>query len=146
MLRAPGGASQWCGCGFCSEWPSLSVAQCYILNIQLCHTPLFFQTDKCFLGVKMEPYRFLNELTPRKSFVIIQATPHRPFWVGSWSFCKKYNNVPSLHMYRFIIKAARPAIFIRFAHIYVLVPNMYNLGLRYFAHNQGLKALPRVIF
>ena len=29
-------------------------------------------------------------------------------------------------MYRFIIKAARPAIFIRFAHTYVLVPNMYN--------------------
>ena len=84
---------------------------------------------------------YRNELTPRKSFLIIQATPHRPFWVGSWSFVKKYNNIPSLHMYKFIIKAARPAIFLRFAHIYVLVPNMYN-----FAHNQGLKTLPRVIF
>ena len=80
--------------------------------------------------------------------MIIQATPHRPFRVGSWSFLKKYNNVPSLHMYRFIIKAARPAIFLRVAHIYGLVPNMYNLGLRcvYFAHNQGIKTLPGVIF
>ena len=67
-----------------------------------------------------------NELTPRKGFVIMQATPHRFFWVRSWSFLKKYNNVPSLHMYIFIIKAAKPAIFLRFAHIYVLVPNMYN--------------------
>ena len=51
-------------------------------------------------------------------------------------------------MYRFIIKAAKPTIFLRFAHVYVMVPNMYNLGLRcvYFAHNQGLKTLPRVIF
>ena len=51
-------------------------------------------------------------------------------------------------MYRFIIKAAKPTIFLSFAHIYVLVPNMYNLGLRYvyFAHNQGLKTLPHVIF
>ena len=91
---------------------------------------------------------YRNELTPRKGFVIIQTTSHRPFWVGSWSFLKKYNNVPSLHMYRFIIKAAKHVIFIRFAHIYVLVPNMYNLGLRcvYFAHNQGPKALPPVIF
>ena len=69
---------------------------------------------------------YRNELTPRKRSVIIQATPHRPFWVGNLSFLKKYNSVPSLHMYRFIIKAARPAIFLRFAHIYVLVPNMYN--------------------
>ena len=56
-----------------------------------------------------------NELTPRKGFVIIQATP-RLFLVGSWSFLKKYNNEPSLHMYIFIIKAAKPAIFLRFAH------------------------------
>ena len=48
-------------------------------------------------------------------------------------------------MYIFIIKATKPAIFLRFAHIYVLVPNMYNLDLR-FTHNQGLKSLPRVIF
>ena len=68
-----------------------------------------------------------NELTPRKSFVIIQATPYQHFWVGSWSFLKKYNNVPSLHMYRFIIKAAKRTMFLRFAHIYVLVPNMYKL-------------------
>ena len=89
-----------------------------------------------------------NELTPRKSVVIMQATPHRLFWVGSWSFLKKYNNVPFLHMYIFIIKAAKPTIFVRFAHIYVFVPNMYNLDLKcvYFAHNQGLKTLPRVIF
>ena len=89
-----------------------------------------------------------NELTPRKGFVIIQATPHRLVWVGNWSFLKKYNNVPSLHMYIFIIKVAKSAIFIRFAHIYVLVPNMYNLDLRcvYFTHDQGLKTLPRVIF
>ena len=46
---------------------------------------------------------YRNELTPTKSFVIIQAMPHRPFWVGSWSFLKKYNNIPSLYMYRFII-------------------------------------------
>ena len=91
---------------------------------------------------------YRNELTPRKSIVIIQAMPHRPFWVGSWSFLKKYNNVPSLHMHRFIIKAAILAIFIRFAQMYVVVPNMYNLGLKcvYFAHNQGLKTQPRVIF
>ena len=91
---------------------------------------------------------YRNELTPRKSFVIIQATPHQRFWVGSWSFLKKYNNVPSLHMYKFIIKAAKPTIFLKFAHIYVLVPKMYNLDLTfaYFAHNQGLKTLLRVIF
>ena len=61
---------------------------------------------------------------------------------------RKYNKIPSLHMYRFIIKAAKPAIFIRFAHIYDLVPNMYNLGLRYvyFTHNQGIKTLPRDIY
>ena len=64
------------------------------------------------------------------------------------TFLKKYNNVPSLHMYIFIIKAVKPAIFLRFAHFYVLVPNMYNLDLRcvYFAHNQGLKTLLHVIF
>ena len=51
-------------------------------------------------------------------------------------------------MYRFIIKAAKPSIFLRFAHIYVSVPNMYNLDLTfvYFAHNQGLKTLLRMIF
>ena len=99
-----------------------------------------------YRGTSYLSYR--NELTPRKGFVIIQATPHRPFCVGSRSFLKKYNNVPSLHMYRFIIKVARHAIFLGFAHIYVLVPNMYNLGLKcvYFAHNQGLKTILRVIF
>ena len=63
-------------------------------------------------------------------------------------FLKKYNNVPCLHMYRFIIKATRPAIFLRFAHMYVEVPNMYNFGLTYvsFAHNQSLKTLPQAIF
>ena len=86
---------------------------------------------------------YRNELTRRKRFVIIQATPHRLWWVRSWTFLKKYNYVPSLHMYRFIIKATRPAIFLRFAHMYV-----YNLGLIYvcLAHNQALKTLPQVIF
>ena len=51
-------------------------------------------------------------------------------------------------MYRFIIKAAKPTLFLRFAQIYDLVPNMDSLDIRYmyFAHNQGLKTLPRVIF
>ena len=34
-------------------------------------------------------------------------------------YFKKYNNILSLHMYRFIIKATRPVIFLRFAHLYV---------------------------
>ena len=88
-----------------------------------------------------------NELTPRKRFVIIQATPPRRFWIGSWSFLKKYNNVPSLYMYRFIIKATRPAIFLRFGHVYVEVLNIYNFDLIcvYSAYNQGLKTLQQVI-
>ena len=101
-------------------------------------------------GIQTYAILVINETRkdrPRQSFVMIQATLHRLFWVGSWSFVKEYNNVPSLHMYRLIIKAAKPAIFTKFAHICVLVPNMYNMGIRcvYFVHNQGLKTLPRVI-
>ena len=64
-------------------------------------------------------FSYGNELTPRKGFVTIQATPHRNVWVGSWSYLKKYNNIPSLLMYRFIIKATRSTIFLRFAHLYI---------------------------
>ena len=42
---------------------------------------------------------YRNELTHRKGFVTIQATPHRNVWVGSWSYFKKYNNIPSLHIH-----------------------------------------------
>ena len=72
--------------------------------------------------------RYRNELTPRKRFVIIQATPHLLFWVESLSFILKYNNAPSLPMYRFIIKAAKPTIFLRFAHIYVLLLNICTIA------------------
>ena len=53
-----------------------------------------------------------------------------------------------IYMYRFIIKATRPAIFLRFAHLYTKYVQFINLCLRYVysAHNQGLKTLSRVIF
>ena len=35
---------------------------------------------------------YRNELTPRKGFVAIQATPHQPVWVGNWSFVNNNNN------------------------------------------------------
>ena len=58
-----------------------------------------------------------NGLTPRKVFVTIQATPHQPFFDRRLVIVKKYNDVPYLHMYRFIIKATNPALFIRFARM-----------------------------
>ena len=53
-----------------------------------------------------------------KGFVTIQAMPHWNVCVGSWSYFKKYNNIPSFHIYRFIIKVTRSATFLRFAHLY----------------------------
>jgi len=108
--------------------------------ISVCSLEIYFKCSFCIPPVQ---YSTLLHVPPRMDDSFCGDA-----WVGSWSFLKKYNNVPSLHMYRFIIKAAKPTTFLRFAHIYVLVPPMYNLDLRYvyFAHNQGLKTLLRVIF
>ena len=48
-------------------------------------------------------------------------------------------------MYCFIIKEVKPAIFLRFVHIYVLVPNKYNLGLKYVYFSQSGSENPPAI-
>ena len=55
---------------------------------------------------------YRNELTPKNVFVTKQATSHRLFWVGSWSFLKKFNDVPSLQIH----KATRPSTFLSVSH------------------------------
>ena len=112
----------------------------FILKIGASRHIPFLLRRKLGRILKLTSYlSYRNELTPRKGFVTIQATPHRNVWVGSWSYFKKYNNIPSLHMYRFIIKAPRPAIFLRFAHLYTKYVQFINLCLRYVysAHNQN---------
>ena len=60
----------------------------------------------------------------------------------------QYNNVPYLHMYRFIMKTTRPAIFVWFAyartHTHKHTISFLGTLYAYFAHNKRLITFPRV--